>query len=120
MTVARRRAPTLIKFADYDIDEGTSKLEMKPKASRRCRNRRSATYRLLTTCVLVAWFCGLLVLAGVQVQAQSSVALVLALRNATRFFPLMRSSFLPRLYRFVCVPMSTQPFMLCIRRTAVS
>jgi Protein of unknown function VcgC/VcgE (DUF2780) len=35
---------------------------------------RSRTHRLLTTCAAAAWLCGLFVLAGVQVQAQSSVA----------------------------------------------
>jgi len=34
---------------------------------------RSRTHRLLTICA-AAWLCGLLVLAGVQLQAQSSVA----------------------------------------------
>jgi hypothetical protein len=72
------------------------------------------------------WWCGLWIYHGVNrshicdCSHCKSYSLVLPLRNAIRFFPLMRSIFLPRLYRFVCVPMSTQPFMVSMRRTAVS
>jgi len=47
-------------------------------------------------------------------------SLVLLLRNANRFLPLMRSFFLPRLNRRVGVPKSTTPFIFCMSRDAAS